>query len=246
MRSLGVERYRAVATSASRDAANGGVLKQMLADNGVEIEIVAGSEEASLSFLGATFGRFGEDMLVVDCGGGSTELVFGDSIEGGGSRVRASRSVDVGSRRMTDMFLHSDPPTAEELHAARAWASAELRAYFDRLEERPRCMVSVAGTATTLVAIKLGLDPYDPKVVDGHVVSGSEVSDIFEMLAGMTLAERLEVKGLHPGRAPVIVAGALIIETCLALAGLDSTVVSERDILYGILLDAYRDLQKAT
>lgn len=245
IRELEVEQYRAVATSASRDASNGAELFAMLAAAGIDIDIVEGSEEAALAFSGATFDHRGENLLVVDCGGGSTELVFGDAETDGEVRVVASRSVDVGSRRMTDMFLRSVPPSSAEIDAAREWAAGELRPYFDRLDERPKEMIALAGTATTLVSVKLALEPYDPAVVHGHVVSGSEVSDIFEMLSRLNAEQRLDVVGLHPGRAPVIVAGVLILETVMALAGLDSMVVSEHDLLYGILLHAYRDLLKA-
>ena len=158
--------------------------------------------------------------------------------------IEAARSVDVGSRRMTEMFLIGDPPTRTELEQARTWATAELRGYFDRLDERPREMIGLAGTATSLAAIQLGLTEYDPDRVHGHVLSGSDLSELLEMLADLPLARRKEVVGLHPERAGVIVAGALIFETILALAGLDRMGVSEHDVLYGILLDTYRDLQE--
>jgi exopolyphosphatase/guanosine-5'-triphosphate,3'-diphosphate pyrophosphatase len=243
MRAAGVVRYAAIATSASRDAENGEEFLRRAEEQGIELEIVTGNREAELSFCGATSARSGEGMLVVDCGGGSTELILGDVTEEDGRRhtdVRVSRSIDVGSRRMTERFMHSDPPSRAELDEARSWAAAELRPFFDALDERPRQMVSVAGTATSLAAIELKLAEYDAEKVHGHVVSGSSLCDMLEMLAGLPRERRREVVGLHPGRAGVIVAGALILETTLALAGLDSMIVSEHDILWGILLDTYR------
>jgi len=247
MSELGVERYLALATSASRDAENGDDFRTLLAERGVEVSIIPGGREAELAFLGATFERPGDGMLVVDCGGGSTELILGDVDLSNGNRsatIAAARSIDVGSRRMTELFLHADPPSPFELEAARAWAVAEMRPFFDRLDERPRLMIGLAGTATTLAAIRLEMEVYDAERVHGHVISGSEISDILDLLAGMALDRRKQVVGLHPERAGVIVAGTLILETVLALAGLDSMVVSEHDILYGILLSAFSDLRE--
>lgn len=244
MSGLGVERYTALATSASRDAGNGDEFVAMLAARGVVPEIIPGSREAELAFLGATSGIDGDDILVVDCGGGSTELVLGDAKTGEDARISAARSIDVGSRRMTEMFLASDPPSRVQLEEARSWAVSEFRGFFDGLRERPRLMMGLAGTATSLVAIKLGLQRYDSAAVHGQVLTGAEVTDLLEHLAGLPLEKRREVAGLHPERAGVIVAGTLIFETVLAMAGLDSMVVSEHDILYGILIDTYRDLRE--
>jgi len=247
MRELGVEHHAAMATSASRDAENGDEFRALLSASGIEPQIIVGAREAELAFAGATAERIGDGLLVVDCGGGSTELVLGSVAEEAGARVasiEAARSIDVGSRRMTELYLRSDPPSVAELDEARAWATSELRPFFDRLDERPRTMIGLAGTATTLAAIALGLAEYDSAAVHGYELSGSELSELLDMLASMKLDERMRVPGLHPGRAPVIVAGTLIFETVLALAGLDRIVVSEHDILYGILLDTYRDLRK--
>lgn len=246
MNSLGVEHHEALATSASRDAKNGDEFLSMLRDNGVEPMIISGEREAELAFQGATAERQGERLLVVDGGGGSTELVLGDSTvsENGGREalVRAARSVDVGSRRMTERFFASDPPSASELAAAREWALAEFSPFFDELPEPPSQMIALAGTATTLAAICMELEPYDPEKVHGYALSLAEVRDLLGRLAELPLERRLEVVGLHPGRAGVIVAGTLVFETVLELTGLDEMVVSEHDILYGILLDAFDDL----
>ncbi len=246
MRELGVDAYTALATSASRDASNGDEFVARLRSAGIELTIIDGGTEAELSFLGATAQRDGKGLLVVDCGGGSTELVLGDVIssdDGRESTIVSARSIDVGSRRMTDLFFSDDPPTRAQLDEARRWATSEMRGYFDRLDQRPREMIALAGTATSLAAIHLGLELYDPEQVHGYTLTGSDVADLLEMLASMPLERRRRVVGLHPERAGVIVAGTLILETVLALAGLDAMVISEHDLLYGILLDTYRDLR---
>ncbi len=239
---LGVEQTTAYATSASRDAENADEFFALLARSGVRPEIVTGSTEARLAFAGATYELDGQGVLVADLGGGSTELVLGDVTVEDGERIRdieASRSIDVGSKRVTELFLASDPPTALELEEARAFVAKELRPYFDGLRTRPRQAVSLAGTATTLSAIKQEMAEYDPGLVHGSRLTGSDLSDMLEMLAALPLERRRHVVGLDPGRAPVIVAGTLILETVVGLAGLDSTLVSEHDILYGILLETY-------
>ena len=248
MREHGVERFTAMATSASRDAENSAEFLQLLAAHGITPTVIPGEHEARLSFAGATSDMAAEeDLLVVDLGGGSTELILGDVIEdedGRRTEIVKARSIDVGSKRVTERFLHTDPPTVDELAQAREWTVGQLRSYFDGLRDRPQIMVALAGTATTLSAIRQELEVYDPSLVHCSCLTGSELSDLVEMLAAMPLAERVKVAGLDPGRATVIVAGALILETIVALAGLDSTLVSEHDILYGILLETYDDLRE--
>jgi len=244
---LRVDTVGAIATSASRDAANGERFLELLAERGIRPQIVVGDVEARLSFEGATYGSRDQSVLVVDIGGGSTELVLGDAaLVGGDVRIERSRSVDVGSRRLTEMFLASDPSTAEQVERATAHATDALRPFFSGAEERAHTMVAVAGTATTLAAIQLEMDVYDAERVQGYELSGSDIAELTERLASMTLAERCGVVGLHPGRASVIVAGALVLGVTLALSGLDSTLVSDRDILYGILLDTYRRTRHET
>jgi exopolyphosphatase / guanosine-5'-triphosphate,3'-diphosphate pyrophosphatase len=248
VRDLGVERLSTIATSASRDAENGAEFRALLVARGVVPEIIRGDQEAQLAFIGATSDFAAtEGLLVVDLGGGSTELILGDVGESNGvraSEIIRARSLDVGSKRVTELFLHSDPPKDAELAQAREWTNAQLRPFFDGLRVRPSNMISVAGTATSLSAIHMGLATYDPERVHGSRLTGSELADLTEMLAAMPLAARKRVVGLHPDRASVMVAGALILETVVALSGLESTLVGERDILYGILLDTYRKLQE--
>ena len=235
--SLEDARLAAVATSASRDASNGEAFLTMLASVGTQPEIISGDREAYLSFLGATYGFTGEGILVADLGGGSTELVLG-AVVNGERRIDKAESIDVGSKRVTELFLHGDPPVGEELAEARRWIDAQLAPYFESLPARPHELHALAGTATSLSAIDQELIVYDPRRVHGSRVSAAKLREIRERLAALSLAERKEVVGLEPARAGVIVAGALVLEAILALAKLPETVVSEHDLLYGIVLDA--------
>ena len=242
-RALGVQRTVAVATSAARDASNSHELLGALEAVGVRPEIISGDREGFLAFLGATYGFCDERVLVVDVGGGSTELVLGSACGDGGMHtvdIEMARSINVGSRRVTELFLASDPPSDAELDRAAAWVADELRPYFGSLKGRPRDMVAVAGTATSIAAIDLALDPYDPDRVHGYRIGGPSLLDVLQRLSSITLEERRRVVGLEPERAGVIVGGALILQSVMAYAGLSSTLVSEHDILYGMVLDLDR------
>ncbi|HEY5467604.1 MAG TPA: Ppx/GppA family phosphatase [Coriobacteriia bacterium] len=229
----------AVATSAARDASNGREFLDAVEAAGIRPRIIPGSVEARLSFAGATSGIAGDGILIADLGGGSTELVLGSVSETDGLRevrLEAARSIDVGSRRVLDMFLSSNPPRAEELERAAAWVAEQMKPFFAQLDQRPRELLTLAGTGTTLSAVKQHLEVYDPAKVHGSCLSGAEVSDLLAELAAMDVEARRGVMGMDPARADVIVAGALILETIIALAGLDGTTVSEHDILYGLVL----------
>lgn len=237
---LHVDEVFAVATSAARDASNGSRLLSALETLGVRPRIIPGATEARLSFLGATYELDGEAILVADLGGGSTELVVGSAGPGEDGRdvvIEVARSIDVGSRRVLDMFLASDPPTAAELRDAAEWAAAQMRPFFDALHERPHSAVVLAGTGTSLSAIRQHLEVYDPSLVHRSVLTRGDLADLGEELAAMTSDQRRHVVGLDPERADVIVAGTVILETILALAGLHEVMVSEHDILYGIVLE---------
>jgi len=239
VRSLGVQDIRCVATSAARDAANADELRVRIEQAGVLPEVISGDREARLTFMGATYSLRDRRVLVVDIGGGSTELVVGEAARGEGRdiEIEVARSIDVGSRRVTELFLHDDPPTRRQLDDAVLWVAAELRPFFSALRERPDDMVAVAGTATNYAAIDLALEPYDPGRVHGYRLSGPTLLGLVERLVGMTLSERRQVVGLEPERAGVIVAGGLVLQAVIAYSGLASTLVSEQDILYGIVLE---------
>ncbi len=228
----------AMATSAARDAANGAEFAALLAERGVTLAVIPGQREAALSFLGASSGFPGEDVAVVDIGGGSTEVVAGRA----GAEPAMARSFDVGCRRMTERFLASDPPTAAERAAARAWAHDEMAPYFADLRAAVDVgrMVAVAGTATTVVSVREAMASYDSARVHRAFVSVADLRAVAERLEELPLTERERVVGLDPGRAPVIVAGMVILEEVLALMGLPGFTVSESDILDGMVLEAAR------
>ncbi len=228
-RELGAERALAVATSAVRDAVNGpAFLAGIERDYGFQTLLVSGDEEALLTFRGVSVGRAIEpSTAVVDIGGGSTELILG-----GPEGVCFHVSLDLGCVRMTERYLASDPPTEAELTRL----AGETRALLPRL--RPRAAIGVAGTVTSLAALDLGLAEYDPERVHGHVLTIAAVEAQLERLAALPLAERRRVPGLQPERAPVIVAGAVILREILRRYGLEAIEASERDILDGVALVA--------
>jgi exopolyphosphatase/guanosine-5'-triphosphate,3'-diphosphate pyrophosphatase len=236
-----VERLRFCATSATRDAANAGVFAQGVYDRlGVWPEVVSGAEEASLGFDGVVRHLRGtpvDPVLVIDIGGGSTELVLGALVVKAGSsgrrRPASSDSRDMGSVRLHERHLHSDPPTAEEIAACVANIDAELDATSVDLGAA-RSVVGVAGTITTIAAGVLGLASYDPERIDQAILEVGETRDFIAALVAMTVAERRALPYMAQGRADVIGAGALILDGVLARTRVDSLIVSESDILDGI------------
>ena len=237
IRSLGADRVRMVATSATRDAANrdvfvSGVVEQL----GVPPEVVTGAEEAELSFRGATGDLSGTEVaapyLVCDIGGGSTEFVLGDA-----SGVRAARSVDIGCVRMTERHLHDDPPTDEQVAAARADIEAALDVVsLDVPMNEAVSLIGLAGSVTTVTAIALGLQEYDAARIHHARVSAASVHEVTARLLAMTHTQRAAIGVMHPGRVDVIGAGALVLDTLLRRGGFDAVIASEHDILDGIAL----------
>ena len=238
---VGADEVVAVATSAARDASNGAAFIDAVTAAGARPRIIPGPVEARLSFSGAAWGRGGDDILVADLGGGSTELILGSAgagPEGGAGlcRIALARSLDVGSRRVLDMFLHSDPPRPSELDTAAVWVREQMSPYFAEMSSHARELITLAGTGTTLSAVKQGLVVYDPARVHGSHLSADDVRGLLGRLAAMDVASRRAVVGMDPARADVIVAGALILTAIIELAGVSGTTVSEHDILYGIVL----------
>jgi exopolyphosphatase/guanosine-5'-triphosphate,3'-diphosphate pyrophosphatase len=240
---LGGERVVAVATSAMRDAGNGPEFRdEILRRFGIEARTISGDEEARLTFLGATGGRDpGGETLVIDIGGGSTEYVTGHP----GAAPGFHTSTRMGSVRHTERHLHGDPPTSAELarlaEDARSIVEADVPV---EVRERVDAGIAVAGTATSLAAIDQELDPYDAAKVHGYRLGVARCERLVARLAGLTLAERREVAGLHPDRAPTIVAGAAILLESMRAFGLDQIEISENDILHGAALDAARPEQR--
>lgn len=230
-----VVRTVAVATSAARDARNAADFAARLRERGIELSVIPGAREAALSFSGASIDFSGERLMVVDVGGGSTEVVMGT----GGAEPLCAHSFNVGCRRVTEKFLASDPPAPEELARARAWIREQMASWFaDQAKEAADLerVVAVAGTATTVVSIRDRMETYDSSRVHKARVSRQELLEVYERLAALPLSARKKVVGLDPKRAPVMVAGLLILLEVLDFAGVDAFTVSETDILHGITL----------
>ena len=230
-----VVRTVAVATSAARDARNAAEFAARLRERGIELSVIPGSREAALSFSGASIDFSGERLMVVDVGGGSTEVVMGT----GGAEPVCAHSFNVGCRRVTEKFLASDPPAPEELARARAWIREQMASWFaDQAKEAADLerVVAVAGTATTVVSIRDRMETYESSRVHKARVSRQELLEVYERLAALPLSARKNVVGLDPKRAPVMVAGLLILLEVLDFAGIDAFTVSETDILHGITL----------
>ena len=243
MREHGVRTVRMVATSAARDAGNRDEFFAMTArllgsvSPGAVAEVITGTEEAELSFRGAV-GELDTDaapFVVVDLGGGSTELVLG------ASEVTASFSADIGCVRIKERCLHSDPPTAAEIGAARAVVRERLAEALAVVPvEGARTWVGVAGTFTTLAALAHRLPAYDPAAIHLSRTAFSDLLPVCEQLLAMTGEQRLALGPMHEGRADVIPGGAIIVQELTRVlaerAGLSELVVSEHDILDGIAL----------
>ena len=237
MDDLGAERTVAVATSAVRDSANGQEFRAALLDRyGVDARTISGDEEARLTFLGATAAREpGARSVVIDIGGGSTEFVVGRAGEAPEFHV----STQAGSVRQTERHLPSDPVPDAEIAPLRE----EVRAIIEegvpaQVRGGTEAGIAVAGTATSLAAIDQSLDPYDPERVDGYTLTLQASERILAELAARPVAERRGVRGLHPDRAPTIVAGAAILVEAISAFGLHAVEVSEADILHGAALTA--------
>ena len=254
-----VDAIRFVATSATRDAANREEFEDGIESIlGVRPEVIPGTEEADLSFLAATSvtDRSGlpAPYLVVDLGGGSTELVLGgDGVDAPVDRVQASYSMNVGSVRMTERHLPDDPPTEEQIHAA----VEDVDRHIDEALRfvpagRARTIIGVSGTVTTMTALAMGMKQYDHTAVDGHRLSLEEAYAVDDRFLRMTRAERLTHRTIHPGRVDVVGGGAVVWNRVLAKVSeaaakdhgvpIDSFVASEHGLLDGICLDLGRRL----
>ena len=222
----GCGRAAAVMTSAVRDAANGAAFATRVSETlGFPARILSGDEEARLTYDGATFGRAGA-FLVIDIGGGSTELVAGT-----GFHV----STQIGVVRHSERHLHSDPPTRAELDALGNDVRRTLEAHVPvGIRGQRLTAIAVAGTPTQCAAIDLGLERYDPARVEGHVLTGARLRELLDQLAALPLAQRREVTGVDPTRAPVLVAGIAILLEVARCFDLEQVEVSERDILWAL------------
>jgi exopolyphosphatase/guanosine-5'-triphosphate,3'-diphosphate pyrophosphatase len=246
IRASQVDAVRMVATSATRDASNAAEFTRGVLDVlGVAPEVLTGDEEARLSFAGATaeFGAMSEPpappYLVLDIGGGSTEVVLGgtpgddDTLAGSGQV--AAISLNIGCVRMTERHLHADPPEQEQIAAATADIDAALEEAAAKIDvARARSLVGLAGSVTTVAAVALDLPGYDPARIHHARITAAQVRSVTGRLLAQTRAERAVIPSMHPGRVDVIGAGALVLDRVMRRFGFAEVVVSEHDILDGI------------
>ena len=231
----GVERIATIATSAVRDASNGDAFVAELRERfALDARVLDGEEEARLTYLGATHERRpAEPTLIIDIGGGSTELIVGS-----GKEIAFQDSLQLGVVRHTERHISTDPPTAVELESLAADVRGSIEAAVgDRAEAHAAAGIAVAGTPTSLAAVELGLEPYDSERVHGHVLSLESIQRLLSMFASTPLPERAEIPGLHADRAPTIIAGVVILVEAMRAFGLDRIRVSEHDILYGAAIE---------
>ncbi len=234
MRAAGAERIAVVGTSAMRDAEGGQAVRTHVESVfGVEARVISGDEEARLTFAGAVsgLGLPAGEIAVFDIGGGSTEIVEGClDARGAPERISFARSFDIGSVRLTERHVRSDPPTPAELDALRSAVDAELA----ELAPSERPVIGIAGTMTTLAAVSLEMASYDGARVHGHVMLRREIDRVVRELASKPLAERRSVCGLEPKRADVIVAGGIIASAVLARLGAERVRISDRGVRWGL------------
>ena len=240
-RKEGAEAVVCTLTSAARDAENAPDLGMGLASLGLEPMIIPGEIEGALTFLGVSHDFENHRILVADSGGGSTELVVG-TLAGQQLDINFVESVDLGCRRLTERFnLSADHPSAEDIDGAHQMAAQMISEAIGRAQQQcaaPELLVGVGGTATSLIAIRDHLDPYDPSKVHLNHISIDEVSQIEGLLASKTLKEREDITGLQVKRAPVMLAGTILLAELMKNSGFKHLVVSESDLLFGLVITA--------
>ena len=240
-RKEGAEAVVCTLTSAARDAENAPDLGMGLASLGLEPMIIPGEIEGALTFLGVSHDFENHRILVADSGGGSTELVVG-TLAGQQLDINFVESVDLGCRRLTERFnLSADHPSAEDIDGAHQMAAQMMSEAIGRAQQQcaaPELLVGVGGTATSLIAIRDHLDPYDPSKVHLNHISIDEVSQIEGLLASKTLKEREDITGLQVKRAPVMLAGTILLAELMKNSGFKHLVVSESDLLFGLVITA--------
>ena len=258
-RKEGAEAVVCTLTSAARDAENAPDLGMGLASLGLEPMIIPGEIEGALTFLGVSHDFENHRILVADSGGGSTELVVGtlagqpaaqgagqqlggQQLEGQQLDINFVESVELGCRRLTERFnLSSDHPSAEDIDGAHTMAAQMMSEAIGRAQQQcaaPELLVGVGGTVTSLIAIRDHLDPYDPSKVHLNHISLDEVLQIEGLLAGKTLKEREDITGLQAKRAPVMLAGTILLAELMKNSGFKHLVVSESDLLFGLVVTA--------
>lgn len=231
-------------TSAARDASNGQDLLDGLERLGLVPEVIPGEVEAKLTFYGVAHDFPGERIAVADSGGGSTEVVVGRYTPGEPLEVECARSMDIGCRRVTERFLSCQPARAEDLEAARDFACEQFEPYWSRMARRPERLVAVGGTVTTLVAMDRGMQVYDSSLVHLHDLELSQVEAAQRRLSALSVEQIAALPGIQPKRAPVILAGSLVIGELMRTGGYGSLTVSENSLMAGMAATLYEALCK--
>ncbi len=233
-RAFGAEAVSTTLTSAARDAANAEELLGPLRELGLIPQVIPGEVEARLTFYGVAHDFPGERIAVADSGGGSTEIAVGSYLpESGVLELERVQSLDIGCRRVTDRFLAGDPPCGADILRAGRWAAEQFEAYWCDLPDRPERLVAVGGTVTTLVALTHELVPYDSSFVHLRSLSALEVERAIDRMRKLPAAAIAELPGIQPKRAPVMLAGAVVIRELMRAGGYDSLTVSENSLLAG-------------
>jgi exopolyphosphatase/guanosine-5'-triphosphate,3'-diphosphate pyrophosphatase len=240
---LGATRITVAGTSALRDAAGGERIRSFIQSRmGTALRVISGRDEAILTFRGAVSGLEASldssPLVAFDVGGGSTEIVQGVRVPGdlGDLRVEFAESFDVGSVRLTERHITTDPPSPFELEAATETAEAAFAHLANLAKDSPP--IGIAGTITTLAAVSLGMKTYDGSRIHGRTMSFTDVERVVGELAKMTLANRKCVAGVHPGRADVIVTGGIVVLAVLRRLGATAMRISDRGLRWGLAAEA--------
>lgn len=237
-REFGAQHVCCTLTSAARDVSNSNELLDRLRDLGLVPQVIPGEVEARLTFYGVAHDFAGERIAVADSGGGSTELVVGRASDGG-LELDCAESLNIGCRRVTERFFSSVPPSADELDKAAAWARAQFEPYWAGLANRPERLVAVGGTVTTLVAMAHELAVYDSHFVHLRDLTIGQVEDGIDRMRSLTVEQIAQLPGIQAKRAPVILAGAIVVRELMRAGGYGRLTVSENSLLAGAAATIY-------
>lgn len=237
-REFGAHHVCCTLTSAARDVSNGNELLDRLRDLGLVPQVIPGEVEARLTFYGVAHDFANERIAVADSGGGSTELVVGRASDGG-LELDCAESLNIGCRRVTERFFSSVPPSADELDKAAAWARAQFEPYWAGLANRPERLVAVGGTVTTLVAMVHELAVYDSHFVHLRDLTIEQVEDGIDRMRSLTVEQIAQLPGIQAKRAPVILAGAIVVRELMRAGGYGRLTVSENSLLAGAAATIY-------
>lgn len=237
-REFGAQHVCCTLTSAARDVSNGNDLLDRLRDLGLVPQVIPGEVEARLTFYGVAHDFANERIAVADSGGGSTELVVGRASDWG-LEIDCAESLNIGCRRVTERFFSSVPPSADELDKAAAWARAQFEPYWAGLADRPERLVAVGGTVTTLVAMVHELAVYDSHFVHLRDLTIEQVEDGIDRMRSLSVEQIAQLPGIQAKRAPVILAGAIVVRELMRAGGYGRLTVSENSLLAGAAATIY-------